>query len=150
MCLIVDINVAEAVLLQDNDPDFQDLHRHLFTTKAPPAQLVYGGRLTEEYEVNRDIRRILRVLDQAGRTRIVSNDLIETECQVLEQLGVYESNDVHILALARAGKVRLLCTRDKALQNDFRNKAILDNPRGKVYTDRSHQHLLVRFCKPRS
>ncbi len=147
MCLIVDINIAEAALLRDDDPRFQDIHHHLFTTKSPPARLVYGGKLTEEYKCNRDLLRVLRVLDQAGRTRIVPNDLIEAEAKVIDASGVCVSNDIHILALARAGNVQLLCSDDTDLKLDFCNKAVIDKPRGKVYSNRSHKHLIVRFCK---
>ena len=147
MCLIVDINVAEAVFLRNDDPNFREVHKLLFTRTSQPVHLVYGGKLTEEYMKNRDVFRLLRVLDQAGRTRTVSNKLIEAECAVLSKLASCKSNDTHILALARVGKVRLLCSNDQALRDDFRNKTILDSPRGKVYSNPSHNRLLTQFCK---
>lgn len=147
MCLIVDINVAEAVFLKDDDPGFREVHRLLFTTGSPPVRLVHGGKLTEEYMGNRDIMRMVRVLDQAGRTRTIPDEHIEAECVAIRKGLACKSNDIHILALARVAKVRLLCSNDQALQDDFHNKVLLDKPRGKVYSDPSHRHLLVRFCK---
>jgi len=146
MCLIVDINIAEAVLLKANHPDYCTLHRNLFGKKAPLVRLVYGGKLLDEYRANRDILHVIHVLDQAGRARAVAGDLIEAECKALKKLDVCTSDDVHILALARAGRVRLVCTHDRALRADVGNKEILDNPRGKVYSKTSHTHLLRKFC----
>jgi len=147
MCLIVDINVAEAVFLKEDDPNFCEVHKLLFTTTSSPVRLVYGGKLTEEYKKNGDVFRVLLALDRAGRTRTVPGALIEAECAVIGKLPECTSNDIHILALARVGNVRLLCSNDQALRNDFKNKALLDKPRGKVYSDPSHKLLLVRFCK---
>lgn len=147
MCLIVDINVAEAVLLKKDDPDFKVVRQHLLAEKAPRALLAIGGMLAQEYAKNRDVARIVLALDRAGRTRTVPNDAIEVESEALRKLDICLSNDIHILALARAGRVRLLCSRDQDLHSDFCNKAILDNPRGKVYSAPSHDHLIVEFCK---
>ena len=57
------------------------------------------------------------------------------------------SNDVHILALARAAGVRLLISLDRDLHRDFTNPQILRNPRGKVYQNRQHAKLLNKPCK---
>jgi hypothetical protein len=150
MCLIVDVNIAPNVLLTDHDPDFLHVHNRLFATKGPTAKLVYGGKLVEEYGHNEGIRRILRELDRAGRTRKIPDEDVENECVVVESMNECQSNDHHIIALARVGKVRLLCSRDHALIADFTNKKLLDSPRGKVYQYASHRELLTRFCKPES
>ena len=45
-----------------------------------------------------------------------------------------QSNDRHIIALAKASGARLLYTGDgKLLRKDFDNKAYIDNPTGKIY-----------------
>ena len=87
MCLIVDINVAEAVLLKENDPDFHEIHRHLFMKKHPQARLVYGGKLADEYIQNNNIRRILLVLDRMGCARAVSSTLRRKSAKVMLLLG---------------------------------------------------------------
>lgn len=53
---------------------------------------------------------MLRVLEQAGRARKIADNPIEAELGKVTELGICKSNDPHILALARAGNVRLLCT----------------------------------------
>ena len=74
MCLIVDVNVAEDVLIKNDDIDFSHVHKALFATKSPPAKLVYGGKLFEEYKKNLNVLKALQVLNQAGRTRTVSSE----------------------------------------------------------------------------
>ena len=49
-----------------------------------------------------------------------------------------KSNDIHILALAKAGNVKLLCSNDVHLHKDF--KGVIH---GKVYKDRRHSKLLI-------
>lgn len=147
MCLIVDVNVAPRILLTDNDRDFSYVHISLFGSKKPIATLAYGGKLLDEFSRNHQLTRKLAELDRAGRARIVEDHLIEEQLELIVQLGLCRSDDEHIIALARAGKVRLLCSFDKALHADFRNKALLDNPRGKVYQNRKHKRLLTEFCR---
>lgn len=146
MCLIVDINIAEKVF-KPNDPEFCHVHSALFTAKHPPAKLVYGGKLTQEYNESEKLRRMLRVLDSMGRTRIIPDEKVDAECAAVEMLGICVSNDAHIIALARASKVRLLCTHDGDLISDFNNKSLVNCPRGKVYSCAANKGLLVQFCK---
>ena len=44
------------------------------------------------------------------------------------------SDDEHVLALAVVSGARLLYTNDTALIADFKNREIIANPRGKVYS----------------
>ncbi len=48
-----------------------------------------------------------------------------------------KSNDKHILAHAKVGKVTLIVTRDKKLQQDFKNIY-----KGNIYSKAKHEHLL--------
>jgi len=67
---------------------------------------------------------------------------------VPQKLNICRSDDIHILALARAGGARLLYTEDKDLKKDFKNKAIIDDPRGKIYSGAKNKRLLKRgVCK---
>ncbi|SPE26752.1 hypothetical protein SBA3_1300008 [Candidatus Sulfopaludibacter sp. SbA3] len=52
------------------------------------------------------------------------------------------SNDHHVLALAITSGARTLATLDNELAQDFKNKNIIDNPRGSVYRDQTHARLL--------
>jgi len=147
MCLIVDANVVNRIFLVADDPDFKDLYTSLFATRKPMAKVIYGGKLIEEYyRSHHDVIKILLQLDQAGRATKVDDSLIDSEHKIIIKMKVCKSNDPHIIALARAGKVRLLCSDDKDLWADFKNKALLNKPRGKVYRNPTHNKLLNKFC----
>lgn len=146
MCMIVDVNIAQRALIEENDPDFGEIHESLFTHMMPNAKIVYGGYLTTEYNRSARIRRIVAQLDRAGRARQVRDEPVNRESESVQNSGVCRSNDVHIIALARVGHVRLLCSHDQALHSDFTNHLLLSGPRGKVYQNRSHTALLRRFC----
>jgi hypothetical protein len=145
MCLIVDMNVAHKVLLTNSDPDFKDVRASLFGNQGTIAKLVYGGEFLREYNGNRAVLRRVAVLDTAGRTRKMRDDQVDEEAKNVA--GSCVSDDPHIIALARVSGVRLLCSHDHALHKDFTNKALLDNPRGKVYQNAGHKDLLRQFCK---
>ena len=53
------------------------------------------------------------------------------------------SDDPHVLALARTAGVRLLYTGDRDLMADFKNKELIDRPRGRVYTGAANAPLLT-------
>jgi len=147
MCLIVDVNVAREVFSAPDEPDFADVRKALFSSKPPVVKIVYGGRLREEYLRLEDVRRALVVLDRAGRLRAIPDAEVGAETASVEALGLCVSNDTHIIALARVAGVRLLCSRDQALHTDFSNKKLVDGPRGKVYQNASHKHLIRQFCR---
>ena len=44
------------------------------------------------------------------------------------------SNDTHVIALAQISGARLLYSNDKDLHVDFKNKRLIDEPRGKIYS----------------
>ena len=51
-----------------------------------------------------------------------------------------QSNDAHVIALAQLSGARLLYTNDGDLQKDFRNKNLVDNPEGKVYSTEAEKN----------
>ncbi len=148
MCLIIDINIAQKVLLTDNDPDFGLVHACLFIGKPHNARLVYGGKkFLEEYSKNHSVTKIVAQLDRAGKALKIDDALVNNEEEMIRISGLCTSNDEHIIALARVSNVRLLCSHDIPLHSDFTDKNLLDTPRGKVYQNTSHKDLLKRFCK---
>lgn len=147
MCLIVDVNVAREVFSDTEEPDFAEIRKALFQLKAPLVRIVYGGLLREELLRVEEVRRALVVLDRAGRTRQISDAEVAGETSAVQALALCISNDAHIIALARVAGVRLLCSRDQALHADFTNKDLIDTPRGKVYQNASHKHLIRQFCR---
>ena len=90
-------------------------------------------------ELSRASRELLEWIKEAdrgghrGRVRRVRNEEIETRQKRLERSGSLRSDDPHVIALAQVSGARLLYTKDEDLRQDFKNKEILDNPRGKIY-----------------
>lgn len=146
MCLIVDANVAKEVFSDTEESDFVELRKALLS-KSPIVRVVYGGLLREELLRIAEVRRALVSLDRLGQVRQVSDAEVSQETSTVEGLALCVSNDVHIIALARVAEVRLLCSRDQALHTDFTNAELIKSPRGKVYQNASHQHLIWQFCR---
>ena len=51
----------------------------------------------------------------------------------------------HLLREAQVSGARLLYSNDRALQGDFKNRRLIDNPRGRVYSTRENK----RFTESR-
>lgn len=145
MCLIVDMCVAHR-LLDLADGSFAPVRTTLMTGKH---RLVVGGELRREYLKSNTLLRFLADLDRRGRAHIISNDLVDRETKVVEALGQCLSNDTHLIALARVSGARILCTDDEAATRDFKNRKLVDTPRGKVYRTARHAHLLKHGCRSR-
>jgi hypothetical protein len=142
MCLVIDSNVVHKVY-PDPHPDFQPIHDRIASGKA---KLTYGGRLTIEYSRMTEFRRLLRLLDQSGHARQLPDAEVEAATRSFSESGLLRSNDPHVLAVAFIGNVRLLCSEDEDLGEDFRDPNILPKPRGNVYKRASHANLLIKHC----
>ena len=146
MCAIVDANVASEVF----GPKRPEAGRQFFDWLASPrGQLVIGGDLLRELSGNNAFLTWFRTAINSARVRQVAGDDIAPHLDELTSK-TCKSNDKHILALAAASGARLLYTNDRALIDDFGDRAILSNP-GKVYTTgrsksvtSTHKSLLAR------
>ncbi len=145
MCIIIDANVASKTFTNPPDEDFLPVIDWL-TDKNKNGCLVYGGRLSQELDKLADARRYLRVLNQAGRAIQMPDKTIDTEEKRIKEL--CQSDDPHIIALARISRVRTLCSHDKTLHKDFKNRELISDPRGAVYQNPEHAALLrhTRSC----
>ena len=131
MCGIVDANVANEVFGDDRPPAGQ---RFFDWLSSPRGQLVVGGELRRE--LGRD-KRFVRWLGNAiryGRARTMANEDVEACTEELRQRDICKSDDQHVIALATVSGARLLYTNDAALIEDFKNREIVRNPRGAIYT----------------
>ena len=131
MCAIVDANVAYQVFGDDRPAAGE---RFFDWLSSPRGQLVVGGKLRSE--LSRD-RRFLKWFETAvryGRARSVIDEAVDDRAGELHRQGICKSDDEHVLALALVSGARLLYTNDPALIDDFGNREIVAQPRGKVYT----------------
>ncbi len=147
MCAIVDANVAPEVFGYSPQPTGEKFYEWL---NEGTGLLVAGGKLLEELESgSAGFRKWASVAVGAGKLRIVNKDEVDTRTGHIQSQGTCKSDDPHVIALAQVSGARLLYSNDRDLQSDFRNKQLIDNPRGKVYSTlkhksfhRSHQQLL--------
>jgi hypothetical protein len=139
MCVIVDANLASAVFGDPTDADFVPV---LHWLREGKGSVVYGGQLAEELRRVESARIFLAALNQAGGARPLKDEEVCVETKRLRKTGQVVSDDPHVIALARLSGARTLCSRDKTLHADFKNKRLIDNPRGAIYQDPSHwKHL---------
>lgn len=140
MLLIVDANCASQALCHNPTHDFQPI---ILAIRDGRRKVVVGGsKQKEEYKRLANVWRFLRVLDQAGLAQLVEDNRVDVEQAFLEANVPMKSDDPHVLALARVSGARLLCSKDQDLHADFRNKTIIDKPRGKIYQNVGHAVLL--------
>jgi hypothetical protein len=139
MCLIVDANLAGLVFASPAEADFVPILDWLL---EKDGRLVFGGHLGTELDRVERARRFLRALLQAGRAIRIPDEAVQEEEAVVRNTGHCQSNDSHVVALARVSGARTLCTHDRDLQQDFSNPKLVSNPRGKIYQRREHHRLL--------
>lgn len=139
MCLIVDANLCSVIFKKTIDKQYQDLRETVFANRIT---LIHGGKLTAEY-FKAGVLPVIALLSQSGRAIKVKDELIDAELKKIA--GRCLSNDEHVIALARADRknAHLLCSSDKALCDDFKNKALIDLPRGKIYSHSRHKQSLA-------
>lgn len=132
MCAILDANVVHEVFGFNRPPAGEKFYNWIDTGSG---HLVVGGKLGQELDKGSPrFRESAKRWKQSGRLIQVDDGKVNTRTEELRRADACKSDDPHIIALAQIGRVRLLYSNDKDLQKDFRNKALIDNPRGKVYT----------------
>lgn len=138
MCAILDANVVGQVFGPDRPVAGQAFFRWI---DSGPGRLVAGGRLRRELDRSRGFRewRLQAVL--AGRITLLNDDAVDGRARALEHRNACRSDDPHVVAAAQISGARLLYTNDARLQADFDDKALIDRPRGKVYSTRKHDDL---------
>ncbi len=102
-----------------------------------------GGHLAIELDRVHAARRFVKALLQAGRVRRIPDTETIEETRHISNL--CESDDPHVIALARLSGARVLCSRDTTLHIDFINPKLITDPRGHIYQSAKHAHLLRRY-----
>ena len=152
MCAIVDANVAHEVFGAKRPEAGVKFFGWI---NADSGRLIVGGKLLEELKKSSDgFRNLGQQLQLAGRMTIVNKSEVNTRTDQLQKL--CKSDDPHVIALAQVSGARLLYSNDRALQRDFKNRKLIDSPKGRVYTTLkhksfhdSHKDLLRKdLCRP--
>lgn len=139
MCIIIDANVASLIFRKFPPGDYAPVIDWLYDGDGC---LVYGGKLADELFKMRDVRSQIKVLNQAGRALSFEREAVDNEEIAVAATGLCISDDPHVIALARVSGARTLCSDEDNLHADFKNQRLLSNPRGHVYQNANHRHLL--------
>ena len=132
MCAIVDTNVANDVFGPSPSPAGE---KFLDWINKGNGRLVVKGELLKELESGTpDFRKWAAMAVNSGKMRNVNKGRVDRRTKELREDKTLESNDPHVIALAQVSGARLLYTNDDKLQKDFRNKNLVDNPAGKIYS----------------
>jgi hypothetical protein len=142
MCLIIDANCAINTLCQNPTAEFAPVMQAIHGNNATIA--LGGSKQREEYQKLASVWRYIVALEKAGKARLFPDKPVDELQKKLVNEGLLKSDDPHIMALAIFSGVRLLCSKDQNLHCDFVNKIFVDKPRGSVYQNASHVHLLKK------
>ena len=140
MCAIVDANVVNEVFGPSQSPAGEKFYDWI---NAVAGRLVVGGKLLEELEEGSPkFREWASTLGEAGRMRTVNADQVNAKAEEIKSKCV--SDDPHIIALAQISGARLLYTNEssekkKRLCEDFKDRSLINQPRGKIYTTRKNK-----------
>ena len=135
MCAIVDNSARDEVFGRERTAAGQ----YFFDWLNKGGRLVIGGRQKDELMGASKFRVWLRDALLAGRVYEIARGDVDAEETELDQAPTRQSDDPHVLALAKVSGARLLFSNDRDLQKDFKNPAILGHGvRGKIYTTVEH------------
>lgn len=132
MCAILDANVAGVVFGPDCGPAGREFRRWI---EQGTGRLAVGGLLRRELSAHRGFQQWLRQALLSGRAASVSDEQVDRKAKMLQEQDACRSDDEHVLALASLSGARLLYSRDRKLQRDFKDPKLLNSPRGKVYPE---------------
>lgn len=146
MCALLDANAVGDVLAADRSAAAGAFFNWITRGRG---KLVVARQIHDELRTHSKFDVWYREAIQQGRILRVDDDEVETRASELREARTCLSDDEHVIAAAQVGGARLLYSNDRALQRDFKNKDLIDQPRGKVYTTlhgseytKSHNRLL--------
>ena len=145
MCIIVDTNRLGAFLAEPADEDSRPIRKWL---DRGAGSIVYSTGGGFKKEIRGRVKAKLADYVRAGRAKLIPESRFVADERNLKACPELRSDDPHVLALARAAGVRLLYTADDNLISDFKDKRIISQPRGKVYSGAHNAGLLTGSVCP--
>ena len=132
MCAIIDANVAHEAFGENATPAGAGFRNWI---NMGSGRLAVGGSLMREMEQSAPGFREWAIQARlSGKMRVADDGEIANRTATLREAGLCRSDDHHVIALAQVSGARLLYSNDQNLHRDFRNKLLIDNPRGSVYS----------------
>ncbi len=142
MCIILDTNTF-GKFRNPNDEDMAPVWKWLDNRNG---KIVYAN--TKKFEDEWEKGGMSHLRDQmmrAGQLKLVSEGVQEKADELVAEI---VSNDEHIIALALVARVNVLVSYregDRNLFADFKNRQLVG---GRVYTRKSHEHMLTKDTCP--
>ena len=100
-----------------------------------------GGGFTDEVGESQKYTQKLVEYLRSGRADFFPCEKFASDEEFLKNSNLLNSNDPHVLALARHTGTRLLYTGDSRLIQDFKNSKVINKPRVKVYSKLTNANL---------
>ena len=119
--------------------DMKPIHNWL---KNKGGKLVYSNHKGFE-ELSPEYKKSLVNYRRAGQAKLVPKNKVEEKMKEIKKSYNIKSNDLHILGLAEAENIKVICSKDKKLHDDFKTIT-----KGKVYQTKKHKNLLVKDLCP--
>ena len=133
-CVIVDANAVADVFGDAPSDAGAGLRRWI---SSGDGQLISGAKLHQELrQASPRFRQWAVVAQSTSQLRLINARPLAQRTRRFEGHSALQSNDPHILALSYVSGARLLYSNDHALQQDFTNPQLINNPRGHVYSTR--------------
>ena len=136
MCAILDANVVSEVF-GTTTPEAGERFRQWIDAES--GRFVTGGKNFRELEQMKLAERWLLDAIRSGKIKKENDSVIDQWTEDIQHAGGYQSDDPHILALAKVSGARLLYSNDNDLRKDFKNRNLIDNPQGRIYSTLRNQ-----------
>ena len=131
MCAIIDASVVGEIFGSNRPPAAE---KFFDWVNRGPGRIVAGGWLLEELDKNSAFKEWRITAERYGKMRRANSGEVEIRTAQLKTSGVCRSNDPHVVALAQVSGARLLYSNDLNLHKDFKEKTLVDSPRGSIYS----------------
>ena len=145
MCVIIDVTMYHHYLEKENK-QMKPLRNWIENGSGRIAYSSYekfDRELKGKSKGNSRMHTQMTAYRKSGLVKVIDKKNVASKVKELENKEL-KSDDVHILAIALAGNIRLLTTKDGDLQQDFRKFIGKGRLRGKVYQYSNHTHLLTQ------
>ena len=141
MCIILDANCFSEYV--NNKPDMEPVKTWV---EKEGGKIVFSEeeQIKKEMKHHKGMFKLLNTYKNIGKVKMLPKNEIEVAIKKLNNEEGLKSNDKHLLALAKVGSITLIVTRDKYLQEDFKN--VVNN--GKIYSKAKNKKLLQHVKCP--
>ncbi len=142
MCAILDADVVGEVFRRGRQGAGNEFYQWITTGKG---HLVAGGKLLAELKKGlASFKEWERQLTLSGKLSVVAANRVDGRAEELRREKRCVSGDAHIIALAQVSGARLLYSNDSNLHRDFKDKTLIDGPRGKIYSTQKSKEFTKR------